>query len=264
MAPETLRGRSTPAADVYGVGLLMYELFTGGGPHLDAPWPRQADEENADVCYRIKEGLRFAPPSASQNEIRFDYRWLDDLILRCLETNPARRFRDAGQLLAAIQTCEAGGPLPQIEETPSPEAAAEPKTPFPGSPTGSPATTRTALLPGGGSNKGDALLREARRLLANREFAQVIDRLDVHRPAEWVVIDVHGARVLRLLSQAYLGRSDWKAARDCLEQLRAVQKEQSLLPRQEYAAALSDLIKCYRRLGLVELAEACQREAREL
>ena len=32
MAPETLHGRSTPASDVYSLGLLMYELFTGGGP----------------------------------------------------------------------------------------------------------------------------------------------------------------------------------------------------------------------------------------
>jgi hypothetical protein len=54
------------------------------------------------------------------------------------------------------------------------------------------------------------------------------------------------------------------AARDCLEQLRASHKEQPLLARADYAAALSDLVKCYRGLGLAELASACQDEARGL
>jgi hypothetical protein len=108
------------------------------------------------------------------------------------------------------------------------------------------------------------LLREARRLLAGRAFDQVIDRLDVHRPAEWAVVDARGARLLRLLAQAYLGRGDLRAARDCLEQLRAAQKEQPVLPPQEHAAALSDLVRCYRGLGLADLADQCRQEARRL
>jgi tetratricopeptide (TPR) repeat protein len=92
----------------------------------------------------------------------------------------------------------------------------------------------------------------------------VIDRLDVHRPPEWAVLDAMGARTLRALGQAYLALGNLPATRDCLEQLRAAQKEQNLLPRAEYAAALSDLVKCYRRLGQMEAAQACQDEARRL
>ncbi len=110
----------------------------------------------------------------------------------------------------------------------------------------------------------DDLFREVRRLLSGKQFDQVVDRLDVHRLAEWVTVDPPKARVLRFLGQAYLGRGDLGAARACLEQLRGVQKEQRLLPRQEYAAALSDLVKCYRGLGLSEQAEECQREARRV
>ena len=51
-----------------------------------------------------------------------------------------------------------------------------------------------------------------------------IDRLDIHRPAEWTVVDYLWAQVLRLLGQAYVRRGDWRAARECLEQLRSVQK----------------------------------------
>ena len=46
MAPETLQGRSTAASDVYSIGLLMYELFTGGGPHLAAPWSSRRQERS--------------------------------------------------------------------------------------------------------------------------------------------------------------------------------------------------------------------------
>jgi tetratricopeptide (TPR) repeat protein len=110
----------------------------------------------------------------------------------------------------------------------------------------------------------ETLFREVRRLLAGKAFDQVIDRLDIHRPPEWAVVDRTGARTLRALGQAYLGRGDLAEARDCLEQLRISQKEQGLLSRTDYAAALSDLYKSYRGLGQMELAKACQEEARRL
>jgi serine/threonine protein kinase len=253
MAPETLHGRSTPASDVYSLGLLLYELFTGGGPHLTAPWPTDEKDERRDEHLRIKTGLRFPPPSEVQNEIRNDYRWLDALILRCLEADPGRRFADAGKLLAAIEACQAGEQLPPLEPGPpvGPASRAGPDD--------------AAWLAAPTSDAaGDALFREVRRLLACRAYDQVIDRLDVHRPAEWAVVDLAGARTLRVLGQAYLGLGDLTAARDCLEQLRTTQREQGLLPQPDYAAALSDLFKCYRGLGQMELARACQEEARRL
>ncbi len=244
MAPETLHGRSTPASDVYSLGLLMYELFAGGGPHLTAAWS-QDDKDRRDEHYRLKQSLRFAPLSDVQNEVRFDHRWLDELVLRCLEVEPGRRFADASKLLAAVEAGEAGQPLPP------PEAPAE-AAPSPPAPA---ATNDKA---------GDGLFREVRRLLASKAYDQVIDRLDVHRPAEWAVVGLREARTLRALGQAYLGRGDLTDARDCLEQLRTTQHERPLLPRPDYAAALSDLVKCYKALGRMELAQACQEEARRL
>jgi serine/threonine-protein kinase len=244
MAPETLRGRSTAASDVYGLGLLLYELFTGGGPHLTAPWTTDDLEERRDDNHRLKTGLRFPPPSAVQNEIRNDYRWLDGLILRCLDNEPDRRFADAGRLLVAIQAGEAG------EELPPPESA-------------TPTVDRTPA-PTPAADADEALFREVRRLLAGRAYDQVIDRLDVHRPAEWAVVDVRGARTLRALGQAYLGRNDLRSARECLEQLRTAQSERPVLPKSDFAAALSDLCKCYRGLGLADAARECQDEVRRL
>jgi serine/threonine protein kinase len=259
MAPETLHGRSTPASDVYSLGLLLYELFTGGGPHLTAPWPTDDKDDRRDEHLRIKTGLHFPPPSEVQNEIRNDYRWLDALVLRCLETDPGRRFADAGKLLAAIEACQAGEELPPLEPAGVPVA-----DPGSSSPVAAPPAQRDPHPSGRPSAAGDALFREVRRLMACRAYEQVVDRLDVHRPAEWAVVDLAGARTLRALGQAYLGLGDLAAARDCLEQLRTTQREQGLLPRPDYAAALSDLFKCYRGLGQMELAQACQEEARRL
>ncbi|GEM_PF-1852379 len=249
MAPETLLGRSTPASDVYSIGLLMYELFTGGGPHLTASWPDADARDRANVCLHLKHTLYFPPPSLVQNEIRNEYRWLDALILRCLEVRPERRFADAGQLLAAIESCEAGMPLSLDEQNSA-------RTP--------PETFGAQVQPRSPDDAGDTLFREIRQLLAARAYEQVIDRLDVHRPPEWAVLDTLGARTLRFLGQAYLGLGNLSAARDCLEQLRAAQKEQPLLPQGDYAAALSDLFKCYRSLGQLQAAQACQEEARQL
>jgi serine/threonine protein kinase len=248
MAPETLRGRSRAASDVYGVGLLMYELFTGGGPHRHAPWPAPGDNR-PDEQYRVKTALRFDPPSAVHNEIRNEYRWLDALILRCLETQPARRFRDAGLLLAAIEACEAGGELPPAEEVREAELDDEALPP---------------PLPDPVTPDHEALLRAARRLLGQKAYEEVIDRLEVHRPAEWAALDGPTARLVRLLAQGYVGRGRWGDARDCLEQLRAGQKERPVLAKAEYAAVLSELAKCYERLDLPEPADACRREVRDL
>jgi eukaryotic-like serine/threonine-protein kinase len=240
MAPETVAGQATPASDVYGLGLLAYELFTGGGPHLTAPWSSEDSAARQRENQRIKRGLRFPPPSESHNEVRYDHRWLDAVILRCLEPDPARRYRDAGQLLAALEACAAG----ESSEGPGERER------------GDPAPSRPA--------EQDELLREVRRLLARSAWDEVIQRLEVYRPAEWAVIDTASGRALRLLGQAYLGRGDLRTARDCLEQLHNAQREQPLLERNEYAAALSDLVRCHRGLGETELAAARREEARRV
>ena len=165
-----------------------------------------------------------------QNEIRYDYQWLDELILRCLDMEPQRRFPDAGRLLAAIEACELGQELPPQE---APRRRAEAAAP----------AAKSSL----GSEDAETMFREVRRLLAAKAYDQVIDRLDVFRPAEWSVVDLMGARTLRVLGQAFLGRGDLKSARECLEHLRMIQKEQALLSKPDYAAALSDLVRVLSR-----------------
>lgn len=243
MAPEMLLGLTVAASDVYSIGLVMYQLFTGGGPHLTAPWQTDDQRDTSRENHRIKTGLKFAPPSEFHNELRNEFRWLDGVILRCLESEPHRRFKDAPTLLAAVHAAREGRPLPPVEEPGGPEEAVSAPR---------------------GDEDVEALFREVRKLLAAKSFDQAIDRLDIHRPAEWAVLDAIGARTLRALAQAYIGRNDLGQARECLEQLRSGQRERPVLPRPDYAAALTDLVKCYRGLGMADLAQACQEEAKRL
>jgi serine/threonine protein kinase len=239
LAPEVLQGQSGPVADVYGLGLLLYEWLTGGGPHLTAPWSSLRSFADA---IRLKLQMAFTAPSVLRPEIHGQAPWLDELLLRCLDPDPRRRWRDAGQVAEALEVCVAGGALPAPgTETPATPAALRPN-----------------------DEPADALIREARRRLARGQAREAIDHLDVHRPAEWAVVDRQGARILRVLGQAYVQQGDWRAGRECLEQLRSVQREQPLLEPPAYAGALTDLLRCYRQLGLADLAQAMQQEARQL
>jgi hypothetical protein len=87
MSPEQGRGRpSTPASDIYSLGVLMYEMLTGRLP-FPAAEPSRAGRRPP------------APPSAIVNGL--DPRW-DDAIARCLEEDPQRRFASAGAVAAAV------------------------------------------------------------------------------------------------------------------------------------------------------------------
>ncbi len=242
MAPETLLGRSTPASDVYSIGLVFYQLLAGGGPHLVAPWKADRDRDTSKDNHAIKAGLHFTPLSELHNEVRNEYRWLDAVILRCLDPDPARRFKDGAELGQALIDARAG------KGVAAPAAGVKA------------AIERT---PTGDDEDIEAMFREVRKLMAGKAFAKAIDRLDVHRPAEWATLDLTGARTLRALGQAFLGQGDPSQARECLEQLRSGQREKPILARPDYAAALSDLVKCYRALGLDALALTCQDEARQ-
>ena len=107
MAPETAEGASIPASDVYSLGLLMYEGLTGRLPYTDIAPP--ADLPSALYPEWLAEAKRTTPPPHPASLDASIPRWLDALIMSCVEPRPADRIRSAEELLAAIEEGERRG-----------------------------------------------------------------------------------------------------------------------------------------------------------
>ena len=112
MAPEQIAGgQATPQSDIYALGLVLYELFTG----------QRAFEARtvAELLRKREEGA--LPPSHVVPELDAS---LDRAILRCLELEPGARPSSALAVAAALP---GGDPLAAAlaaGETPSPEMVA--------------------------------------------------------------------------------------------------------------------------------------------
>jgi serine/threonine-protein kinase len=113
MAPEQLAGRpATIQSDLYSLGLLFYELFTGKRAFEAATleeWKRKHAEHSPTAPSAVKPGLDPA---------------VERVILRCIEKEPGQRPRSVSAVAAALP---GGDPLAAAiaaGETPSPEMVA--------------------------------------------------------------------------------------------------------------------------------------------
>ena len=90
-APEQARGVVSPSADVYSLGIVMYEMLT-----LHPPF--DGDSPDALAMQHIHDTP--TPPSQYNPTIPPA---LEEIILRCLEKEPSMRFRDGSQLARALE-----------------------------------------------------------------------------------------------------------------------------------------------------------------
>lgn len=94
MAPEQIRGEPlSPATDVYGVGTLLVKCLTGRMPFRGATPRETLDMQLHATPPRLAElapGQTFSPA-------------LEELVQRCLAKDPAQRYADMNQLMAALR-----------------------------------------------------------------------------------------------------------------------------------------------------------------
>jgi serine/threonine-protein kinase len=113
MAPEQLRGEAaTVRSDIYALGLILYELFTG---------KRAFEAGSAAELQRLEESSSPASPSTLVEHLNPA---VERAVLRCLEPDPAARPASA---LAVAAELPGGDPLAAAlaaGETPSPEVVA--------------------------------------------------------------------------------------------------------------------------------------------
>jgi serine/threonine protein kinase len=87
MAPEQLTGMATPRSDLFTLGVVMYEMLVGARPFGDGKGPAAL---LAAVIAGPPPAIPHVPPTLSQ------------IILRCIDPEPQRRYRDARELSAAL------------------------------------------------------------------------------------------------------------------------------------------------------------------
>ncbi|MBX2862145.1 MAG: serine/threonine protein kinase [Leptolyngbyaceae cyanobacterium MAG.088] len=86
MAPERFYRQYSPAADVYGVGVMLFELVVGHRPFKGTPSELQLAHLNQPV------------PEATQL-----HEPLQKIVAKALEKLPARRYRTAAEMLTDLQ-----------------------------------------------------------------------------------------------------------------------------------------------------------------
>jgi serine/threonine-protein kinase len=101
MAPEQIVGQPVDArADVYALGVLLFQLLTGRTPFF-SPDPDELEDLHLDAAPPRPSDLAPVPPA------------LDAVVLRALEKTPSRRWPSAAAMLeAATAALAAGAPAP--------------------------------------------------------------------------------------------------------------------------------------------------------
>jgi Protein kinase domain len=113
MAPEQIAGREvTPRSDIYALGLVLYELFTGRRAFTATTLADLVEQQQATTLTSPTEVVKGLDPA------------IDRAILRCLDPDPSRRPASA---FAVAMSLPGGDPLAAAiaaGETPSPEMVA--------------------------------------------------------------------------------------------------------------------------------------------
>lgn len=100
MAPEQARGEDpTPKSDIYALGVVLYEMMTGG----ERPFTGEIAQQTGSISEKIRwEQINAdpTPPSKWNPDISPE---MEEVILKCLEKDPDNRYETTLDLLNAVE-----------------------------------------------------------------------------------------------------------------------------------------------------------------
>jgi serine/threonine protein kinase len=121
MAPEQILGKDpTPQTDIYSLGIVLYEMLTGG----ERPFTGEGARTTGSTGEKVRwEQLHTKPPSLRTINPAISVE-VEKVVNRCLEKDPAKRYASVLDLAQAFSECAPQGAsdtvyVPQVQtETP--------------------------------------------------------------------------------------------------------------------------------------------------
>jgi len=105
MAPEQVLGKNPiPQTDIYAMGIILYELLTGG----ERPFIGEQAQVNGSTAEKVRwEQVTLKPPSPRKYNPNISSQ-LEAVILKCLEKKPENRYADVFIFLNALSAAVKG------------------------------------------------------------------------------------------------------------------------------------------------------------